>query len=137
MLTEQLVKLCKPFGQLDYIIGIESRGFIMGTVLAQALGCGFIPIRKKGKLPGVLSAIDYELEYGTATIEIQQLEELKDSRVLIFDDVFATGGTMSAALKLLENVVSYAALGVIMDIHISKIEDLGVNFFVALEDRNG
>ena len=87
---------------VDCVVGIESRGFIMGPLLAQALNCAFVPIRKKGKLPHQTLEQSYDLEYGSATIEIH-LDAIKPGDcVLLHDDVLATGGTAAAAIKLIE-----------------------------------
>ena len=86
--------------QIDYVIGIESRGFIFASALAYILGCGFVPIRKSGKLPAEVISQEYELEYGTDKIEIHKDSLKKDSRVLIIDDLLATGGTTLAAAEL-------------------------------------
>ncbi|QDU65740.1 adenine phosphoribosyltransferase [Engelhardtia mirabilis] len=87
----------------DLICGIESRGFIFGTALARQLGKGFIPVRKPGKLPWKTASESYELEYGTDTIEIH-VDACEGRRVLVVDDLLATGGTMEAALKLIRKV---------------------------------
>ena len=87
---------------LDYIAGIESRGFIFGAVMAYHLGCGFVPIRKPGKLPAKTFSESYALEYGMDAIEVHQDSFKKDSNVLIIDDLLATGGTALAAAKLVE-----------------------------------
>ncbi|MEJ2056096.1 MAG: adenine phosphoribosyltransferase [Calditrichaceae bacterium] len=88
--------------EVDYVAGIESRGFIFGSVLASTLGCGFVPIRKPGKLPANVYSESYELEYGTDTVEIHQDAVKKGSNVLIVDDLLATGGTALASAKLIE-----------------------------------
>ena len=88
--------------QFDYIIGIESRGFIFASALAYILGCGFIPIRKSGKLPAEVIAQEYELEYGTDKIEIHKDALKKGDKVLIIDDLLATGGTAIAAAELIK-----------------------------------
>ncbi len=88
----------------DIVCGIESRGFIFGTALARQLGKGFIPIRKPGKLPWKTAAESYELEYGSDTIEIHVDACEGAKRVLMVDDLLATGGTMEAALKLVRKV---------------------------------
>jgi len=82
----------------SYIVGIESRGFIFGSYLAKRMGLGFIPVRKKGKLPPPVISRDYELEYGTDTLEIKPGE----GKVIIVDDVYATGGTAKATRELCE-----------------------------------
>ena len=90
--------------KIDKIAGIESRGFILGAPLAYALGKGFIPIRKKGKLPAETIGHDYELEYGTDRIEIHTDAIDKGERILLVDDLIATGGTAEAACKLIEKM---------------------------------
>ena len=87
----------------DYIVGIESRGFIIGTALATRQRMGFIPIRKKGKLPGKVIGVDYTLEYGKDRLEIQS-DILKKQKILLVDDLLATGGTVNAASKLIQKV---------------------------------
>ncbi len=88
----------------DTIVGIESRGFIIGAALAYALGKGFIPIRKKGKLPAEVEFQEYALEYGTDRIEIHKDALQKGERVLLVDDLLATGGTALAAAALVEKL---------------------------------
>ena len=90
--------------KIDKIAGIESRGFILGAPLAYALGKGFIPIRKKGKLPAETIGHDYELEYGTDRIEIHTDAIDKGERILLVDDLIATGGTAEAACKLIDKM---------------------------------
>ena len=91
---------------LDYIAGIDARGFIFGAALAQMLNVGFVPIRKKGKLPYKTISQSYELEYGTDEIEIHidAFDNKKGARILLIDDLMATGGTATAAAKLINNV---------------------------------
>ncbi|MEB3165359.1 MAG: adenine phosphoribosyltransferase [Cyanobacteriota bacterium] len=86
--------------QPDLIVGIESRGFIVGTSLATALGLGFVPVRKPGKLPGAVHGVDYSLEYGTDRLEIHADGFEDRPRVLIVDDLLATGGTAAACAEL-------------------------------------
>ena len=86
---------------VDAIAGIEARGFILGGAMADKLGCGFIPIRKKGKLPWKTHKQSYALEYGEDTIEIHQDAVARGDRILIVDDLIATGGTAEAAVKLI------------------------------------
>ena len=90
--------------QFDVIVGIESRGFIIGGALAYTLGLGFVPIRKKGKLPGEKISHEYALEYGTDTIEIHKDAIGKGTRVLLVDDLLATGGTALASATLIEKL---------------------------------
>ena len=87
---------------IDVICGIEARGFILGSVLAYQMGIGFVPIRKKGKLPGKTISEEYELEYGVDTIEIHVDAVEKGQRVLVVDDLLATGGTVLGAIRLIE-----------------------------------
>lgn len=90
---------------LDYIAGIDSRGFIFGAALATRLGIGFVPIRKKGKLPSATICEKYELEYGYDEVEIHldAFEQKEGARVLMIDDLIATGGTAEAAAKLIKD----------------------------------
>lgn len=90
--------------KIDKIAGIESRGFILGAPLAYALGKGFIPIRKKGKLPAETIGHDYDLEYGSDRIEIHTDAIAKGEKILLVDDLIATGGTAEAACKLIEKM---------------------------------
>ena len=90
---------------LDFIAGIDSRGFIFGATLADRLGIGFVPVRKKGKLPGATICEKYELEYGFDEVEIHldAFCNKKDAKVLLIDDLCATGGTATAAAKLVKD----------------------------------
>ena len=100
---ERLADLIRPH-KPDVLAGIESRGFLLAAPLALALGTGFVMLRKQGKLPGITVRHTYALEYGTDTIEIQADAVGKGKRVVLVDDLLATGGTMAAAIKLLEQV---------------------------------
>jgi adenine phosphoribosyltransferase len=88
----------------EFVVAIESRGFIVGAPLACLLGAGFIPVRKAGKLPAAVHSIEYALEYGTDCLEIHQDALHPGSRVLIVDDLIATGGTASATAKLVQKI---------------------------------
>jgi adenine phosphoribosyltransferase len=101
---------------------MESRGFIFGTPLAYKLGVGFIPVRKPGKLPAPVYSVEYELEYGTDCLEIHQDALQPNSRVLIVDDLIATGGTASATAKLIEKI---------------GCELVGFGFIIELRDLQG
>jgi adenine phosphoribosyltransferase len=90
--------------KIDKVVCIESRGFILGSALAVSLGAGFVPIRKKGKLPAAVIAEQYTLEYGTDSIEIHRDAIRTGERILLHDDLLATGGTMCAAVKLVEKL---------------------------------
>jgi adenine phosphoribosyltransferase len=89
--------------QIDAVAGIEARGFILGGAIADRLGCGFVPIRKKGKLPWKTIGQDYTLEYGVDTIEVHTDAIAAGERILIVDDLIATGGTAEAAAKLIRS----------------------------------
>lgn len=91
-------------GAVDLVAGVEARGFVVGAALAHALGVGFVPVRKAGKLPGDTVSVSYDLEYGSATIEVHADALVGGERVLLVDDVLATGGTAVAAWDLLEQV---------------------------------
>jgi adenine phosphoribosyltransferase len=101
-LKAAVAAMAEPYRRrpVDAVAGIEARGFILGGAVADRLGCGFIPVRKKGKLPWTTIGQDYTLEYGVDTIEIHADAIEKDERVLIVDDLIATGGTAEAAVQL-------------------------------------
>ncbi len=101
-----IAQLVEPYRTepIDAVAGIEARGFILGGAVADRLGCGFIPVRKKGKLPAETVGQDYELEYGTDTIEIHADAVKPGERILIVDDLIATGGTAEAAVKLIRRI---------------------------------
>src|ERR671926_590353 len=91
-------------GNVDKVVGIEARGFILASPVAYHFGAGFVPVRKAGKLPYQVEAEEYELEYGTATLELHADAVVPGERVLIVDDVLATGGTARAAARLVERL---------------------------------
>ena len=99
-------QLLHPYaGQpIDKVVGLEARGFILGGAIAHQLSVGFVPIRKKGKLPGKTIAQDYTLEYGTATMELHDDALTAGEKVLLVDDLLATGGTAEAGIKLVERL---------------------------------
>lgn len=124
--------LCEEFKDLkiDYIAGIESRGFILGMPMAYKMGIGFVPVRKPGKLPAATYSQEYSLEYGTDKIEIHQDAFEKGANVLIVDDLLATGGTAEAACKLVKksgaNLVGMAFLIELEALHgKDKLTDAG------------
>ncbi len=96
--------LITPFKQkgIEIVAGVESRGFLLAPAMAARLGAGIVPLRKKGKLPRSVKSANYELEYGTDSIEIHADAFPKDAQVLLVDDVLATGGTAAAAISLIE-----------------------------------
>ena len=104
-------------GQVDVVAGIEARGFILGAMIAHELGVGFVPVRKAGKLPAPVHATSYSLEYGTATLEIHQDAVSHRERVLVVDDVLATGGTLAATCDLIQRCgASVAAIEIVLEI---------------------
>jgi adenine phosphoribosyltransferase len=109
--------------KIDYVGAVEARGFIFGSAVAKSLGAGFIPIRKKGKLPAQTQSVTYDLEYGTDTLEVHQdAISQKDCNVLMVDDLLATGGTMAAACELIEKIGGKIA---------------GISFLIELSELNG
>lgn len=106
----------------EYVIGIESRGFIIGAPLAYKLGIGFIPVRKPGKLPALVHSVEYELEYGMDQLEVHQDALQPGSKVLIVDDLIATGGTANATAKLVQQI---------------GCELMGFGFVIELQDLQG
>jgi adenine phosphoribosyltransferase len=124
--------LAAAFGPVDKVAGIEARGFILAAPVACRLGAGFVPIRKKGKLPGATFAQDYELEYGTATLEMLTDAFEPADRVLIIDDVLATGGTARATADLVGRTgAQVAGLAVLLELSFlhgrAKLPDLPVS----------
>ncbi len=124
--------------EFDVVVGIESRGFIIGGALAYTLGKGFVPIRKKGKLPGKVVSQEYELEYGTDVMEIHEDALVKGEKVLLVDDLLATGGTALAAAELVQKlgavVVEMAFIVDLPDIGGSKkIADKGYEMYTLTE----
>jgi len=115
--------------KIDYIIGIESRGFILGAALAQSLNCGFVPIRKKGKLPYKVISETYDLEYGQDTLEMHIDALEANNNVVLIDDVLATGGTISACLKMLETFkVNIIECQFLIEIHTLKGNEKIISF---------
>lgn len=123
---------------IKYVAGIDARGFILGSIIAYELNVGFIPVRKKGKLPFATISQEYNLEYGSATVEIHTDACVTGDRVVIIDDLIATGGTMLAAKQLLEKlgatVIEGAAIVDLPEIGGSKkIRDSGLPLFTLCE----
>ena len=108
--------------RVQYVVGVEARGFIFGAALAYKLGAGFIPVRKKGKLPYKTKSVTYQLEYGTGVLEIHEDAVPSGARVLVVDDLLATGGTVRAAVDLLKT---------------QKVKIVGVAFLVELKFLKG
>jgi adenine phosphoribosyltransferase len=106
LLRDAMAALAAPWRDagVTHVAGIESRGFIFGAPIAMALAAGFIPVRKPGKLPFERATLDYELEYGTGRLEVHVDACPDQARVLVVDDVLATGGTAKAACELIETV---------------------------------
>jgi len=108
--------------KVDFVVAVEARGFILGSALAYKLGCGFVPVRKKGKLPFKTYSVSYNLEYGTDTLEIHQDSISKGANILICDDLLATGGTTRAVIDLVKRL---------------KAKILGIIFLIELKDLKG
>jgi adenine phosphoribosyltransferase len=106
LLKAAIEEMAAPFrdDKVDLVVGPESRGFIFGVPVAISLGAGFIPVRKKGKLPSKTVSATYELEYGTDTLEMHEDAIKKGQRILLVDDLLATGGTISAVAEMCERV---------------------------------
>jgi adenine phosphoribosyltransferase len=129
--------LATSYGPVDKVAGIEARGFILAAPVAYHLGAGFIPIRKKGKLPGATYAQDYELEYATATIEVLTDAFDPGDRVLVVDDVLATGGTARATADLVHRAgAKVAGIAVLLELSFlngrAKLADLPVSALLAV-----
>jgi len=124
--------------KIDYVVGIEARGFILGGAIAHELGLGFIPIRKKGKLPGETISRAYQLEYGEDAVEIHKDALSHGEKVLMIDDLIATGGTAEAALDLLQTTgAEVVAACFVVDLPElggrRKLVDRGVNVHTLIE----
>nr|WP_203433783.1 adenine phosphoribosyltransferase [Jiangella asiatica] len=123
--------------QVDVVVGIEARGFILGAPVAHRLGAGFVPIRKQGKLPWETSTASYQLEYGEATIEVHRDAFTPGERVLIVDDVLATGGTVRATVDLVRGSgADVVGVGVLMELGFlngrDKLADVRVEALLTL-----
>ena len=104
-------------GRIDVVAGVEARGFVLAAAAAYALGTGMLVVRKAGKLPREVISEQYDLEYGTATLELQPADLPAGTRVLLLDDVLATGGTLSAAASLVERAGwQVAGIGVVLEL---------------------
>jgi len=128
--------------EIDVIVGIDSRGFIIGGALAYLLGKGFVPVRKKGKLPAEIVAETYELEYGTDSVEIHKDGILNEQKVLIVDDLIATGGTALAAANLVKKlggqIVELAFIVDLPDLKVGqKLKAAGLNYYAQTEFEGG
>ena len=110
--------------KVDLILGMEARGFIFGPALAYRLNAGFVPVRKPGKLPAATARVEYELEYGTNILEIHKDAVQKSQRVIIVDDLLATGGTAEATTKLATSLgAEIAGLGFVVELDFLKGRD--------------
>ncbi len=114
--------LCAGFTEtgIEYVAAVEARGFIFGAAVARKLGVGFVPIRKKGKLPFETESVTYDLEYGTDTLEVHSDAIKNGAKVLMVDDLLATGGTMAAACKLIKKIGGQVA-GIAFLIELSEL----------------
>ena len=127
-----------PSMRPDVVAGLDARGFILGAVVAYELNVGFVPIRKKGKLPFTTVEETYELEYGTATVELHTDAVQAGQRVLLIDDLIATGGTMMAGMKLLEKLGAHVIEGAaIVDLPelggSAKLREAGMQLFTLVD----
>jgi adenine phosphoribosyltransferase len=114
--------LCAGFAEagIDYVAAVEARGFIFGAAAAERLAAGFVPIRKKGKLPSKTESISYDLEYGIDTLEVHLDAVKSKAKVLMVDDLLATGGTMAAACKLIETIGGQIA-GIVFLVELTEL----------------
>ena len=122
---------------IDVVVGMEARGFIFGAPVALALGTGFVPIRKPGKLPGEVITTEYELEYGTNALSVHKDAIPDGSRVLIIDDVLATGGTVAATAELIKQLgADLVAVAVVMELDFlngrKNLSEQGIDEVIAL-----
>ncbi|MET1132153.1 MAG: adenine phosphoribosyltransferase [Aeromicrobium sp.] len=104
-----LVEAARAFAPIDVVAGVEARGFLLAPLIAEALGIGLVPVRKAGKLPAATLSESYSLEYGDAVVEIHADAVSEGARVLIVDDVLATGGTLAASVRLFERAGAQVA----------------------------
>ncbi|HEY2224392.1 adenine phosphoribosyltransferase [Actinomycetospora sp.] len=115
--TTRLLGASLADGAADVVVGIEARGFLLGAAVAQELGLGIVPVRKQGKLPAVAASRSYQLEYGSATLELPANVLAPGARALLIDDVLATGGTAEAACGLVEECgATIASLAVVLEL---------------------
>jgi len=129
--------LAALYGPVDKVAGIEARGFILAAPVACRLGAGFVPIRKKGKLPGTTFAQDYALEYGVSTLEVHADAFEPSDRVLVIDDVLATGGTAEATVNLVRRSgAQVAGIAVLIELSFlngrAKLDDLPVTALLTI-----
>ncbi|MCW2830244.1 MAG: adenine phosphoribosyltransferase [Aeromicrobium sp.] len=111
---DALVSAAHDVGPVDAVLGIEARGFLFGPSIAQGLGVGFVPVRKAGKLPAASLSTSYDLEYGSATLEMHVDAVAPGARVLVVDDVLATGGTLLAAAELVGQAGATVAANLVL-----------------------
>ncbi|KAL7058839.1 hypothetical protein AAHC03_013421 [Spirometra sp. Aus1] len=122
LLADMVAKHYAKDKPVDAVVGLEARGFLLGPMLAAKLNCAFVPVRKANKLPGECYSEDYELEYGTATLELSKSALSPGARVLLFDDLIAIGGTLSAACRLVRK---------------ASADPIGCVVLIELTDLNG
>lgn len=123
-LSETIHELAKPYldSQIDYVASVEARGFIFGSAIAKELGAGFVPIRKPGKLPSETETVSYDLEYGSDALQVHKDAVEPGSKVIMVDDLLATGGTMAAGCELISKLGA---------------EIVGLSFLIELSELKG
>jgi len=136
-LAAAVAGLADGHGRIDKVVGIEARGFILAAPVAVRLGVGFVPVRKVGKLPGPTHSESYQLEYGTATVEVHTDAFARGDRVLMIDDVLATGGTAAATAALIRRCgADVVSLGVLVELGFLRgresLRDLDIRALLAL-----
>ena len=119
---QAIALMAKPYSDIDHVVCIESRGFILGAPIAYKLGAGLVPVRKAGRLPSATLSADYSLEYGENTVEVHKDAIQSGDRVIVVDDLLATGGTIGAAIELVQ------ALGATLE---------GIEVLIELSALNG
>lgn len=137
MLRKAIDKLCEKYNgiKIDKVIGVEARGFIFAPAVAYKLGAGFVPVRKPGKLPAKTRSVTYDLEYGTDTLQMHEDAVSKGEKVLIIDDLLATGGTAAGVVKLIRELGGeVVGAGFLIELEFlhgrDKLKDITVNTII-------
>lgn len=137
MLRKAIDKLCEKYNgiKIDKVIGVEARGFIFAPAVAYKLGAGFVPVRKPGKLPAKTRSVTYDLEYGADTLQMHEDAVSKGEKVLIIDDLLATGGTAAGVVKLIRELGGeVVGAGFLIELEFlhgrDKLKDITVNTII-------